>query len=223
MIDAVVEPDELLDAALERAAQLARIPRSTFAPHARAAARRDAAADRRGGGGRSPRRARCGTRDEIRDSGARLPRAARRPMSADEREARVSRRDRRRPRRPRPARHRPGRVRHHGALHRRPAAPGGRPAGATSASACATRGAAVDIWEPAPGDVAGSRQIDAGLEFAGRPQLAATFAGAGGGRSLMLNGHIDVVTPAPESTAGRAIRGAPRSATATSTAAARAT
>jgi enoyl-CoA hydratase len=31
MIDAVVEPDELLDTALERAAQLARIPRSTFA------------------------------------------------------------------------------------------------------------------------------------------------------------------------------------------------
>jgi enoyl-CoA hydratase len=31
MLDAVVEPDELLDTALERAAQLARIPRSTFA------------------------------------------------------------------------------------------------------------------------------------------------------------------------------------------------
>jgi len=31
MLDAVAEPDELLDTALERAAQLARIPRSTFA------------------------------------------------------------------------------------------------------------------------------------------------------------------------------------------------
>jgi acetylornithine deacetylase len=59
------------------------------------------------------------------------------------------------------------------------------------------QGAAVDIWEPPPEDVAGSRQIEPGLEFAGRPQLAATFAGAGGGRSLMLNGHIDVVTPEP--------------------------
>jgi acetylornithine deacetylase len=59
------------------------------------------------------------------------------------------------------------------------------------------QGAGVDIWEPAPEDVAGSRQIEPGLAFAGRPQLAATFAGAGGGRSLMLNGHIDVVTPDP--------------------------
>ncbi len=45
--------------------------------------------------------------------------------------------------------------------------------------------------------MAGSRQVDDALEFAGRPQLAATLAGAGGGRSLLLNGHIDVVTPAP--------------------------
>ena len=39
------------------------------------------------------------------------------------------------------------------------------------------RGAATDVWEPAPEDVAGSRQIEPGLEFAGRPQLAATFTG----------------------------------------------
>ena len=59
------------------------------------------------------------------------------------------------------------------------------------------RGATVDIWEPQPSDVAGSRQVDDALEFAGRPQLAATLAGAGGGKSLLLNGHIDVVTPDP--------------------------
>ena len=60
-----------------------------------------------------------------------------------------------------------------------------------------SRGASVDVWEPSPDDVADNRQVEAGLDFAGRPQLAATFAGAGGGRSLLLNGHIDVVTPEP--------------------------
>jgi len=58
-------------------------------------------------------------------------------------------------------------------------------------------GAAVDIWEPAPGDIAGSRQMPPGLRFDGRPQLAARFAGAGGGASLLLNGHIDVVPSEP--------------------------
>ena len=33
--------------------------------------------------------------------------------------------------------------------------------------------------------------------FDGRPQLAARFAGPGGGRSLLLNGHIDVVPSEP--------------------------
>ena len=32
-----------------------------------------------------------------------------------------------------------------------------------------------------------------GIAFEGRPQLAATLRGTGGGRSLLLNGHIDVV------------------------------
>jgi acetylornithine deacetylase len=58
-------------------------------------------------------------------------------------------------------------------------------------------GAAVDIWEPDPGDVSGSRQIPAGLRFEGRPQLVARVGGAGGGRSLLLNGHIDVVPSEP--------------------------
>jgi acetylornithine deacetylase len=60
-----------------------------------------------------------------------------------------------------------------------------------------TAGASVDIWEPDPGDVAGTRQIPDGLGFAGRPQMAARFAGAGGGRSLLFNGHIDVVPSDP--------------------------
>jgi acetylornithine deacetylase len=59
-------------------------------------------------------------------------------------------------------------------------------------------GAAVDIWEPRPEDVRG-RQVPFELDFDGRPQLVARFAGAGGGRSLLLNGHIDVVSGEPKS------------------------
>ena len=55
-------------------------------------------------------------------------------------------------------------------------------------------GAEVDLWEPkATGS--GNRFVPDGLDFKGRPQLAARLAGRGGGRSLLLNGHIDAVTP----------------------------
>jgi acetylornithine deacetylase len=54
-------------------------------------------------------------------------------------------------------------------------------------------GAEVDLWEPAPEDVAGHPLSVEGLGFAGRPQLAARLRGSGGGSSLLLNGHIDVV------------------------------
>ncbi len=60
----------------------------------------------------------------------------------------------------------------------------------------ARAGAAVEVWEPRPEDVRG-RQVPFELDFAGRPQLVARFAGAGGGRSLLLNGHIDVVSGEP--------------------------
>lgn len=46
-------------------------------------------------------------------------------------------------------------------------------------------------------DGAGSRFLPAGLDFVGRPQLAAVLPGAGGGRSMLLNGHIDAVDVAP--------------------------
>jgi acetylornithine deacetylase len=56
----------------------------------------------------------------------------------------------------------------------------------------------VELWEP---DVAAlpvsGYPIPAGHHFRGRPQLVARRAGTGGGRSLLLNGHIDVVTPEP--------------------------
>ena len=60
-----------------------------------------------------------------------------------------------------------------------------------------TAGAETEVWEPEPGDVAGSRLAPAGLDFVGRPQLAARLPGAGKGRSLLFNGHIDVVSGEP--------------------------
>src|SRR5215218_8407946 len=55
-------------------------------------------------------------------------------------------------------------------------------------------GAEVDVWEPAPEEVAGHPLCPAGgIGFAGRPQMAARFKGSGGGISLLFNGHIDVV------------------------------
>jgi len=61
----------------------------------------------------------------------------------------------------------------------------------------AQAGAECDLWEPASENVAGSKLAPTGLDFEGRPQLAATFRGKGGGRSLLLNGHVDVVSPDP--------------------------
>jgi acetylornithine deacetylase len=55
-------------------------------------------------------------------------------------------------------------------------------------------GAEVEVWEPAPEDVAGHPLCPAGgIGFQGRPQLAARLRGSGSGRSLLFNGHIDVV------------------------------
>ncbi len=54
-------------------------------------------------------------------------------------------------------------------------------------------GAEVEVWEPEPFVAGQSPVIPYDLDFKGRPQLAARLAGAGGGRSLLLNGHIDAV------------------------------
>lgn len=61
----------------------------------------------------------------------------------------------------------------------------------------AAAGAAVDIWEPTPQEVPASRQIPAGLNWAGFSQLLATVSGVGDGRRLLLNGHIDAVSEEP--------------------------
>jgi acetylornithine deacetylase len=59
-------------------------------------------------------------------------------------------------------------------------------------------GAEVDVFEP-EAILEGHPLFPAGLEFGGRPQLAATLAGTGGGRRLLLNGHIDAVEVGAES------------------------
>ena len=60
----------------------------------------------------------------------------------------------------------------------------------------AALGAETDVWEPEPTG-SGNRVVPDGLDFVGRPQLAARLRGAGGGRSLLLNGHIDAVSAEP--------------------------
>jgi acetylornithine deacetylase len=58
-------------------------------------------------------------------------------------------------------------------------------------------GAEVDLWEPDAGELAGKPLVPPGLEFKGRPQLIARLPGRGRGRSLVFNGHIDVVSAEP--------------------------
>jgi acetylornithine deacetylase len=58
-------------------------------------------------------------------------------------------------------------------------------------------GAEIDLFEPDGGALQGRPLVPPGLDFAGRPQLVATRRGSGGGRSLLLNGHIDVVSGEP--------------------------
>ncbi len=58
-------------------------------------------------------------------------------------------------------------------------------------------GASIDLFEPDADAMQGKPLVPPGLDFAGRPQLIASKRGAGGGRSLLFNGHIDVVSPEP--------------------------
>jgi acetylornithine deacetylase len=58
-------------------------------------------------------------------------------------------------------------------------------------------GAEVDVWEPDGDAMQGRPLVPPGLDFGGRPQLVAIRRGHGGGRSLVFNGHIDVVSAQP--------------------------
>lgn len=63
------------------------------------------------------------------------------------------------------------------------------------------RGFAVDMWEP---DIQAMREFfpffrGSRESFAGSPNVVGVRKGTGGGRSLMVNGHIDVVPPGERS------------------------
>jgi acetylornithine deacetylase len=57
----------------------------------------------------------------------------------------------------------------------------------------AALGAEVDQWEPDAEALRGHPMMPPWHHWQGRPQTVATFRGSGGGRSLVVNGHIDVV------------------------------
>jgi acetylornithine deacetylase len=65
------------------------------------------------------------------------------------------------------------------------------------AARLAAAGARTDLWEPDAQAMHGRPLVPPGLEFAGRPQLIARLPGHGPGRSLVFNGHIDVVSAEP--------------------------
>jgi acetylornithine deacetylase len=58
-------------------------------------------------------------------------------------------------------------------------------------------GADAELFEPDAHALEGKPLVPPGLDFAGRPQLIAVRRGSGRGRSLVLNGHIDVVSAEP--------------------------
>jgi acetylornithine deacetylase len=59
-------------------------------------------------------------------------------------------------------------------------------------------GLEVKMWDP---DVSKMREhpgyVDTGADYKGRPNVVGIYRGKGKGRSLILNGHTDVVTPEP--------------------------
>ena len=63
-------------------------------------------------------------------------------------------------------------------------------------------GASIDLFEPDADAMRGRPLVPPGLDFNGRPQLIARLAGHGSGRSLVFNGHIDVVPADPDPAGG---------------------
>ncbi len=55
----------------------------------------------------------------------------------------------------------------------------------------------VEVWDLDDSVLTEPNAGNSGVPFAGRPNVTGKIAGAGGGRSLILNGHIDVVSPEP--------------------------
>jgi acetylornithine deacetylase len=55
--------------------------------------------------------------------------------------------------------------------------------------------AGIDLFEPDAGELRDHPMMPPWHHWRGRPITVATLKGAGGGRSLIINGHIDVVSP----------------------------
>ena len=55
-----------------------------------------------------------------------------------------------------------------------------------------------DVWDLNDAVLALPGAGNSGVPFAGRPNVAAVYPGVGNGRSLILNGHIDVVSSEPD-------------------------
>jgi acetylornithine deacetylase len=60
-----------------------------------------------------------------------------------------------------------------------------------------SHGAEVMLYEPDAASLRPHPMVPEELTFEGRPQLVARFRGSGGGRTLLLNGHVDVVDVEP--------------------------
>ena len=67
----------------------------------------------------------------------------------------------------------------------------------TSASGCGGPARRSRSSSPTAADFVGKPLYQPGMGFEGRPQLVARFAGTGGGKSLLFNGHIDAVSYEP--------------------------
>jgi len=65
-------------------------------------------------------------------------------------------------------------------------------------------GLQVDVWEPPDEELAAHpAYVPVDIPYAGRPNVVGVRRGAGAGRSLILNGHIDVVPTGPDETWSR--------------------
>jgi acetylornithine deacetylase len=57
--------------------------------------------------------------------------------------------------------------------------------------------AETDVWDIDESIKSRPNAGNSGVPFAGRPNVTGKIAGAGGGKSMIFNGHIDVVSPEP--------------------------
>lgn len=57
--------------------------------------------------------------------------------------------------------------------------------------------AATDVWDVDESIKSQPNAGNSGVPFAGRPNVTGKIAGSGGGKSMIFNGHIDVVSPEP--------------------------